>query len=137
MTRFNPLGYHTGSVWPHDTAMAIEGLYATGQSARASSYVDGLIRAAEAFDYRLPELYGGRGRAGGVDADAVPAVVPSAGLGGRLGDRGGGRGTGDRTGRPGRHTRPEPGRVDALGVPEVSGLRLGDDVCRSSGTAGN
>ncbi len=62
MTRFNPLGYHTGSVWPHDTAMAIEGLYATGDSARASSYVDGLIRAAEAFDYRLPELYGGRGQ---------------------------------------------------------------------------
>ncbi|TDD23065.1 amylo-alpha-16-glucosidase [Kribbella turkmenica] len=62
MTRFNPLGYHTGSVWPHDTAMAIQGLYATGQSARASSYVAGLVRAAEAFDYRLPELYGGRGR---------------------------------------------------------------------------
>jgi glycogen debranching enzyme len=62
MTRFNPLGYHTGSVWPHDTAMAIEGLYATGQAARASSYVEGLIRAAESFDFRLPELYGGRGR---------------------------------------------------------------------------
>jgi glycogen debranching enzyme len=62
MTRFNPLGYHTGSVWPHDTAMAIQGLYATGQSGRASSYVESLIRAAEAFDYRLPELYGGRGQ---------------------------------------------------------------------------
>ncbi len=62
MTRFNPLGYHTGSVWPHDTAMAIEGLYATGEFARASSYVEGLIRAAEAFGYRLPELYGGRGQ---------------------------------------------------------------------------
>ncbi|HEY4568856.1 MAG TPA: glycogen debranching N-terminal domain-containing protein [Kribbella sp.] len=63
MTRFNPLGYHTGSVWPHDTAMTIQGLYATGLSAVASSYVDGLVRAAEAFGYRLPELYGGRGTA--------------------------------------------------------------------------
>ncbi|MGW6199454.1 glycogen debranching N-terminal domain-containing protein [Kribbella sp. NPDC055110] len=61
MTRFNPLGYHTGSVWPHDTAMTVEGLFASGQSDVASSYVEGLIRAAEAFDYRLPELYGGRG----------------------------------------------------------------------------
>lgn len=61
MTRFNPLGYHTGSVWPHDTAMTVQGLFATGQSDVASSYVDGLVRAAEAFGYRLPELYGGRG----------------------------------------------------------------------------
>ncbi|MFC6157417.1 amylo-alpha-1,6-glucosidase [Kribbella jiaozuonensis] len=63
MTRFNPLGYHTGSVWPHDTAMTVQGLFATGQSDVASSYVEGLIRAAEAFGYRLPELYGGRGTA--------------------------------------------------------------------------
>ncbi len=61
MTRFNPLGYHTGSVWPHDTAMAIQGLYATGHAAVATSYAEGLIRAAESFGYRLPELYGGRG----------------------------------------------------------------------------
>ncbi|WP_350276249.1 glycogen debranching N-terminal domain-containing protein [Kribbella sp. HUAS MG21] len=61
MTRFNPLGYHTGSVWPHDTAVTVQGLFATGQSDVASSYVEGLIRAAEAFGYRLPELYGGRG----------------------------------------------------------------------------
>jgi glycogen debranching enzyme len=68
MTRFNPLGYHTGSVWPHDTAMAVEGLYAAARSAgtpsaTATSYVEGLLRAAESFDYRLPELYGGRGLA--------------------------------------------------------------------------
>jgi glycogen debranching enzyme len=62
MTRFNPLGYHTGSVWPHDTAMAIEGLYAA-KSPTATSYVEGLLRAAESFDYRLPELFGGRGAA--------------------------------------------------------------------------
>jgi glycogen debranching enzyme len=61
MTHFNPLGYHTGSVWPHDTAMAVQGLYAAGQAATATKYVRGLIDAAEAFEYRLPELYGGRG----------------------------------------------------------------------------
>jgi glycogen debranching enzyme len=61
MTHFNPLGYHTGSVWPHDTAMTVQGLYAAGQSTAATSLVNGLVRAAEAFDYRLPELYGGSG----------------------------------------------------------------------------
>jgi glycogen debranching enzyme len=72
MTRFNPLGYHTGSVWPHDTAMTIQGLYASGHAAVASSYAEGLIRAAEAFDYRLPELYGGRG----TSAESTPTPYP-------------------------------------------------------------
>ncbi|WP_433169474.1 amylo-alpha-1,6-glucosidase [Kribbella sp. CA-247076] len=72
MTRFNPLGYHTGSVWPHDTAMTIEGLFATGHAARASSYAAGLIRAAEAFEYRLPELFGGRG----LQEESTPTPYP-------------------------------------------------------------
>ncbi len=61
MTHFNPLGYHTGSVWPHDTAMAVQGLYGVRQAATATKYVRGLVDAAEAFNYRLPELYGGAG----------------------------------------------------------------------------
>ncbi|NUS00543.1 MAG: amylo-alpha-16-glucosidase [Kribbellaceae bacterium] len=72
MTRFNPLGYHTGSVWPHDTAMTVQGLYATGHADVAASYVDGLLRAAESFDYRLPELYGGRGTA----EESTPTPYP-------------------------------------------------------------
>jgi glycogen debranching enzyme len=74
MTGFNPLGYHVGSVWPHDTAMTIEGLYAAGASATASSYVEGLLRAAESFDYRLPELYGGRG----LDQETTPTPYPDS-----------------------------------------------------------
>jgi glycogen debranching enzyme len=72
MTRFNPLGYHTGSVWPHDTAMAIQGLYATGHAATATSYALGLVNAAEAFDYRLPELYGGEGS----EQESTPTPYP-------------------------------------------------------------
>jgi glycogen debranching enzyme len=74
MTGFNPLGYHTGSIWPHDTAMAIEGLYASRSSTTASSYVEGLLKAAESFDYRLPELYGGRG----LEAETTPTPYPSS-----------------------------------------------------------
>ena len=72
MTRFNPLGYHTGSVWPHDTAMTVQGLFASGQSEVASSYVEGLVRAAEAFGYRLPELFGGRG----TSEESTPTPYP-------------------------------------------------------------
>ncbi|MFK4085289.1 glycogen debranching N-terminal domain-containing protein [Kribbella sp. NPDC020789] len=74
MSRFNPIGYHTGSVWPHDTAMTVQGLYATGHDDVASSYVAGLVRAAESFGYRLPELYGGRGLA----AESRPTPYPGS-----------------------------------------------------------
>ncbi|MPZ79132.1 MAG: amylo-alpha-1,6-glucosidase [Actinophytocola sp.] len=56
---FNPLGYHTGSVWPHDTAIAIDGLARTGYPEVAASLSAGLLRAGTRFDHRLPELYGG------------------------------------------------------------------------------
>ncbi|MET7281046.1 glycogen debranching N-terminal domain-containing protein [Kribbella sp. NPDC005582] len=74
MSRFNPIGYHTGSVWPHDTAMTVQGLYATGYDEVASSYVAGLVRAAESFGYRLPELYGGRG----LTAETRPTPYPGS-----------------------------------------------------------
>ncbi|TDO44316.1 glycogen debranching enzyme [Kribbella sp. VKM Ac-2527] len=69
-TGFNPLGYHTGSVWPHDTAMAVQGMYAAGQVATATKYAQGLLNAAEGFAYRLPELYGGAGA--GVENSPTP-----------------------------------------------------------------
>ncbi|MGA8115101.1 MAG: glycogen debranching N-terminal domain-containing protein [Actinocatenispora sp.] len=55
----NPLGYHTGTVWPHDTAIAVLGLAAEGHGSVAARLADGLLGAAPAFDYRLPELFGG------------------------------------------------------------------------------
>jgi glycogen debranching enzyme len=56
---FNPIGYHTGSVWPHDTAIAIDGLMRAGHPPEAASLAAGLVRAGTRFDHRLPELYGG------------------------------------------------------------------------------
>ena len=55
-----PLKYHGGSVWPHDTAIAIRGLAAEGHDASAAELIDGLLRAAQLYDYRLPELYSGQ-----------------------------------------------------------------------------
>ncbi|MHB1234255.1 MAG: glycogen debranching N-terminal domain-containing protein [Microbacteriaceae bacterium] len=54
-----PLSYHGGSVWTHDTAIAIIGLGRAGLGAEAAQLIDGLLAAAEAFDYRMPELHSG------------------------------------------------------------------------------
>jgi glycogen debranching enzyme len=54
--------------------MAVDGLCTIGHADVAMSYVTGLVDAAEAFGYRVPELYGGSGR----NAEAVPTPYPPA-----------------------------------------------------------
>lgn len=59
---YAPLSYHCGSVWPHDTAIAIAGLDRAGLVEHASGLIEGLLRASVAFEGRLPELWSGEGR---------------------------------------------------------------------------
>lgn len=63
MGAYNPMSYHNGSVWPHDTAIVIAGLmryrHVRGAVQLAESLATGLLDAAEAFGGRLPELYCG------------------------------------------------------------------------------
>ena len=54
-----PLSYHGGSVWTHDTAIAISGLSREGFGDEAGSLIEGLLSAASGFDYRMPELHSG------------------------------------------------------------------------------
>lgn len=58
---FNPIGYHTGSIWTHDTAIGAWGLAREGRRDEATRVAQSLLDAAEAFDYRLPELFAGSG----------------------------------------------------------------------------
>lgn len=58
---YAPLSYHCGSVWPHDTAIVVDGLVRAGIGEAAEPLVQGLLAAAEAFDQRLPELWSGEG----------------------------------------------------------------------------
>jgi glycogen debranching enzyme len=60
---YSPLSYHCGSVWAHDTAIVAAGLARGGFGAEAATLIDGLLTAAEAFGYRLPELHAGDARA--------------------------------------------------------------------------
>jgi glycogen debranching enzyme len=54
-----PLSYHGGSVWTHDTAICAHGMARAGLIAPARAVVEGLLAAAEGFDYRVPELHAG------------------------------------------------------------------------------
>ncbi|MEV8213109.1 glycogen debranching N-terminal domain-containing protein [Leifsonia sp. NPDC077715] len=54
-----PLSYHGGSVWAHDTAIAVTGLARDGFRAEAGLLADGLLAAADGFRYRMPELHSG------------------------------------------------------------------------------
>jgi glycogen debranching enzyme len=57
---FNPVGYHLGSVWPHDTAMIAVGLRRYGYDAEFTALFEALLEAASHADgYRLPELFAG------------------------------------------------------------------------------
>lgn len=75
---YDPLSYHRGSVWPHDTAMVAMGLGAYGFKKEAAEIMKGLIAAA-ADDPRLPELFSGAARIEGQPKEPYPsACAPQA-----------------------------------------------------------
>ncbi|MBN9181440.1 MAG: amylo-alpha-1,6-glucosidase, partial [Microbacterium sp.] len=57
-----PLGYHRGAVWAHDSAIVAHGMARAGLREAALDVVGGLLAAAEAFDFRMPELHSGDAR---------------------------------------------------------------------------
>lgn len=73
---YNPLSYHCGSVWTHDTAVVVAGLARVGTPAAqrvASSLTRGLLDAAEGFHHQLPELFGGQSATPGSAPVPYPA----------------------------------------------------------------
>jgi glycogen debranching enzyme len=57
---YNPIGYHLGTVWPHDNGIIAAGFRKYGFTEYAQKIFNGLKEAALGFDdYRLPELFGG------------------------------------------------------------------------------
>ncbi len=57
--RYNPIGYHTGTVWPFDNSFVAWGLRRYGFKDEAAVIAAGILDAAEFFDGRLPEAFGG------------------------------------------------------------------------------
>jgi glycogen debranching enzyme len=60
---FNPLAYHNGTVWPHDTSLAAWGLARYGHWTEARLIARTLLEAARWFDWSLPEVFAGYARA--------------------------------------------------------------------------
>ncbi len=71
---FNPISYHNGTVWPHDTALAAWGLARHGYVAEARRIGRALIEAAAHFDWSLPEVFAGYAR----DETPFPIAYPTA-----------------------------------------------------------
>lgn len=58
--RFNPMSYHRGSIWPHDTAVIAAGLARHGAKAEAAQLLAALFDASLSMDlHRMPELFCG------------------------------------------------------------------------------
>jgi len=74
MTAYNPVSYHNGSVWPHDTSIMAAGLMRYGFVKEAQRVVTGLLDAPELLGGRLPELFCGFDR----NEFASPVPYPTA-----------------------------------------------------------
>ena len=121
---FNPLGYHTGSVWTHDTAICAWGMAREGHDQAASTVARRLLDAGEAFGYRLPELYSDAGVLGAPvpypascrpqawsAASAVVLLTVALGLSVDV---------------PGRTVTVRPPRPSTFGAVTVRGIRVGE-----------
>jgi glycogen debranching enzyme len=57
--RYNPIGYHVGTVWPFDNSFIAWGLRRYGFKEEAAQIASGILDAAVFFEGRLPEAFGG------------------------------------------------------------------------------
>lgn len=69
-----PLSYHGGSVWAHDSAIAVHGMLRAGLGEHARRVAEALLDLAEGFDYRVPELHSGEPRVPGDRPVPYPAA---------------------------------------------------------------
>jgi glycogen debranching enzyme len=71
---YNPIGYHIGTVWPHDCSILAAGLARYGQREAASQVALAILQASYFFQNRLPEAFAGYGR----DHTVFPVEYPTA-----------------------------------------------------------
>ncbi|HEY2358087.1 MAG TPA: glycogen debranching N-terminal domain-containing protein [Phenylobacterium sp.] len=71
---YNPIGYHVGTVWPHDNSIIAWGLRRYGFREEAAKIAMAMLEAAEFFHSRLPEAFAGYSRA----STKYPVEYPTA-----------------------------------------------------------
>jgi glycogen debranching enzyme len=72
--RYNPIGYHVGTVWPFDNSFIAWGLRRYGFKEEAARVAAGILDAAGFFAGRLPEAFGGYPR----ELTRYPVQFPTA-----------------------------------------------------------
>ncbi|WBB74239.1 amylo-alpha-1,6-glucosidase [Micromonospora sp. WMMD1128] len=73
--RYNPIGYHVGTVWPFDNSIIAWGLWKYGFRDEAGQICEAMVSASNYFNGRLPEAFAGYER-GLTD---YPVRYPTAG----------------------------------------------------------
>jgi glycogen debranching enzyme len=119
---FNPIGYHTGSIWTHDTAVAALGLQREGFDDEAARVARALVAAGASFDNRWPELYTGLpmlGRPAPYPASCVPQAWSAASAGAVVAVA-----LGLRADAPNRVLEVRPPHAMPFGGVRVEGLRF-------------
>jgi glycogen debranching enzyme len=77
--RYNPMSYHNGSIWPHDTSICAAGISRYGGRANVVQILNDIFETANQFSMRLPELYCGFPRLAGNGPTPYPvACLPQA-----------------------------------------------------------
>lgn len=77
--RYNPMSYHNGSIWPHDTSVCAAGISRYGERAHVVRILNEIFETANHFNMRLPELYCGFPRIQGQGPAPYPvACLPQA-----------------------------------------------------------
>jgi putative sterol carrier protein len=71
---YNPIGYHVGTVWPHDNSIVVMGLRRYGFNNEAATVAQGILEAATYFHDRLPEAFAGYER----ELTRYPVEYPTA-----------------------------------------------------------
>jgi glycogen debranching enzyme len=77
--RYNPMSYHNGSIWPHDTSICAAGISRYGGRSQVVQILSKIFETANHFAMRLPELYCGFPRIPGQGPAPYPvACLPQA-----------------------------------------------------------
>ena len=127
--RFNPMSYHNGSIWPHDTAICAMGMARYGERHGVVKLISGLFETASNFEMRLPELFCGFPRSAGEPPVGYPvACLPQAWAAGSVFMM--------LQACLGLHVNAPEGRIDIynphlpIGIDrlKIEGLRVGDAV---------
>jgi glycogen debranching enzyme len=71
---YNPIGYHVGTVWPHDNSIIALGLNRYGYHEESARIASGILQAARYFKFRLPEVFAGYAR----ERTLFPVEYPTA-----------------------------------------------------------